>query len=196
MLGGATVPPVDRRLVVYLARGELDLAHVAELPELLRRTGVLEQHLIDVERVQLPASEEFDRIGHVLHKIPEPSLVVRRNCLACLPTLRFAHHESRLMRNPPRVRDHRHDGASSVVEVDLTDGSPCHGEEAGPVLDREFPERRPIGDERLRHLLGSAIVTSNQPSSRRRAMLGPRAPALGTVLRIGAPSTSRPWTTE
>ena len=45
------------RLRVRLLGGHLDVADVAELPELLRSTGLLEQHLVDVKCVQFAAAE-------------------------------------------------------------------------------------------------------------------------------------------
>ena len=86
-------PPVDRRTSTQLVCRELDVADVAELPKLLRRTRVLKQHLVDVERVQLTASEAVDRLGHVRDEFGELRFVVARHRLACLPTLGLLGHE-------------------------------------------------------------------------------------------------------
>src|SRR5918994_516210 len=40
---GSALPPVDRRVLPYVPCGHLDVAWVAVLPELFRRSGVLEQ---------------------------------------------------------------------------------------------------------------------------------------------------------
>ena len=72
---------------MQLARGELNVADVAELPEFLRSTRVLKQHLVDVERVQFTAAEAVNRFGYVRDEIGELRSVVARHRLACLPTL-------------------------------------------------------------------------------------------------------------
>ena len=86
-VGAPRSPPVDRWSFMHLACGDLDVAHVAELPELFGSTGVLEQHLVDVERVQFTVAESVDRLGHVRDEFGELRLVVARHRLACLPTL-------------------------------------------------------------------------------------------------------------
>lgn len=45
---------------MHLVRADLDVADVAELPELLRRTRVLEQDLVDVEGIKFAAAEPVD----------------------------------------------------------------------------------------------------------------------------------------
>lgn len=49
--------------------------------------GVLEQHLVDVERVQFTVAEAVDLLGYVRDEFGEPRLVAARHRLACLPTL-------------------------------------------------------------------------------------------------------------
>ena len=72
---------------MQLARGELNVTDVAELPEFLRSTRVLKQHLVDVERVQFTAAEAVNRLGYLRDEIGELRSVVARHRLACLPTL-------------------------------------------------------------------------------------------------------------
>jgi hypothetical protein len=50
-------PPVDRWALTQLAGGELTVADVAEPPEPVRSTGLLGQHLVDIECVQFAAAE-------------------------------------------------------------------------------------------------------------------------------------------
>jgi len=70
-----------------LARGDLNVADVAELPELLRGPRVLKQHLVDAERVQFTAAEAVSRLGYVRDELGEIRFVVARHHLACVPTL-------------------------------------------------------------------------------------------------------------
>lgn len=72
---------------MHLACGELDIAYVAELPELLRSTGVLKEHLVDIERVQFAVMEAVSCLGYVRDEFGELRCVVARHRLACLPTL-------------------------------------------------------------------------------------------------------------
>jgi len=58
---GPALPPIDRRLLPHDVRGELGIAKVAELPELFRRPRVLEEDLVDDERIQLATTEAVDR---------------------------------------------------------------------------------------------------------------------------------------
>ena len=69
-----------------LACGDLDVTQVAELPELLGSTGVLEQHLVDGERMQFAVSVAVGCLGDVGNKFNELRLVIARHILACLPT--------------------------------------------------------------------------------------------------------------
>jgi len=72
---------------MQLACGELDIAHVAELPELFSSTGVLKQHLVDVERVEFTVAETVSRLGYVRDEPGEVRLVVARHRCVCLPTV-------------------------------------------------------------------------------------------------------------
>lgn len=72
---------------MHLACGEFDIAHVAELLELLYGAGALIQHLVDVERVQLTVAEAFSRLGYVRDGPGPVGLVVARHRCVCLPTV-------------------------------------------------------------------------------------------------------------
>ena len=72
---------------MQLARCELDVADVAELPEFLRSTGVLEQHLVDIDGLKFAAAESVNRLSYVRDEFGELRFVVGRHRLACLPTL-------------------------------------------------------------------------------------------------------------
>jgi hypothetical protein len=50
---------------VCLACGDLDVTQVAELPELLGSTKVLEQHLVDGERIQFTVAVAVGCLGDV-----------------------------------------------------------------------------------------------------------------------------------
>lgn len=83
---------------MHLACGELDIADVAELPELPCSTGVLKQHLVDAERVQFTVAEAVSCLGYVRNEFGELRLVIARDGLACLLTLQLPGHALRLMR--------------------------------------------------------------------------------------------------
>ncbi len=70
-----------------LACGELDIARVAEFPELSGSTGVLKQRSVDVERVQFAVAEAVSCLGYVRDELSELRLVVGRHHPACLTTL-------------------------------------------------------------------------------------------------------------
>lgn len=72
---------------MHQACGEFDIAHVAELPELFRSTGVLKQHLVYAERVQFTVAEAVSRLSYVRDEFGELHSVVDRHRLARLPTL-------------------------------------------------------------------------------------------------------------
>jgi len=77
--GGAALPPVDRRPLTHELRGELGIAQVAELPELLGGPRVMEQDPVDVERIDLAITEAVDRCAHALYQHRQLGLVVRRH---------------------------------------------------------------------------------------------------------------------
>ena len=68
---------------MHLAGGELDIADVAELPELFRGTGVLRQDLVDVERIEFTDTEAVSLLGYAR----DVRLVVARQNCVCLPSV-------------------------------------------------------------------------------------------------------------
>jgi len=76
-------PAVGWRLFTDQVRRELDIHHVAELPELLRRTGVLEEDLVDVERIQLAGTVAVNDYTDTRYQLSQLDLVIRRHRLAC-----------------------------------------------------------------------------------------------------------------
>jgi hypothetical protein len=72
----------------------LGLKVVAELPQLLRRAGVLEQNSINVERVELAGTVAIDGLTDAGDKVSQLCLVVVRDHGPRRSTLRLAGHES------------------------------------------------------------------------------------------------------
>jgi len=94
-VGGRTqVPPVGRYTVIDHACGDLDVGKVAELPELLRGTAVLEDDPVGVQGIDLAGAEPVKSLAHTLDKFGLTSLVICRNHLACDPPPRLAGHTS------------------------------------------------------------------------------------------------------
>ena len=85
--GRPALPPVDRRALVQVVCRDLDISQVAELPELLDGTGVLEQNMVHIERVQLVGTKAIDRLSHVRDELGKRRLVIGRHYLACSLTL-------------------------------------------------------------------------------------------------------------
>jgi hypothetical protein len=54
------IPPVAGRFIPDDSRGDLNVPHVAELPEFLRRSRVLKDDFVDIERVDLTRLKAFD----------------------------------------------------------------------------------------------------------------------------------------
>jgi len=79
---GPALPPVDGRPLAHDLRGELGIAQVAELPELLGCPRVLEQDVVDIEGVELAITEAVDCCAHVLHQHRQLGLVVSRHSRA------------------------------------------------------------------------------------------------------------------
>lgn len=98
------VPPVHRRIVDNDAGGDLDVAQVAELPQLFGCAGVLEGHLVDIERAELCGSVPVDRVGQTFDQSAELFFVVGGDLLPCRPTLRLGGHGPRLARTRPTRR--------------------------------------------------------------------------------------------
>jgi len=77
------VPPVGRYTVTNHACGDLDVGKVAELPELLRGTAVLEDDPVGVKGIELAGAEPVNSLAHTLDKSGQTSLVICHNRLAC-----------------------------------------------------------------------------------------------------------------
>src|SRR3954453_9210608 len=75
-----------------------------ELPELLGGAGILEQHMVDLERVHFANAEAVYCIRDVREQLGELRLVVRGHRLACLLALGVPRHDSRLVNSPARDR--------------------------------------------------------------------------------------------
>lgn len=86
-------PPAAWRLLLDHGRRYLHLEEVAELPQLLRRPGVLEEHLVDVEGVRLSGTVSIDGLCHVGDQHPQLRLVVVRYHRARRSPLRLVGHE-------------------------------------------------------------------------------------------------------
>ncbi len=97
------IPPVAGRFVPDDSRGELNVTHVAELPEFLRRSRVLKDHLVDFERVDLTRLKAFDRWLDATDELAELLLVIGSDGLASGPTIGLGGHSPRLdgPRSPP-----------------------------------------------------------------------------------------------
>lgn len=76
--------------------GDLDVAQVAELPQLLGCAGVPEDRLVDLEGVQFCGSMEVDRVGKALDESAELLFVVGGDLLSGRPALRLRGHRLRL----------------------------------------------------------------------------------------------------
>jgi hypothetical protein len=88
-------PPVRRRPLGNDLSGEHDVGEVAELPQFVRGTAVLEDGLIGVERVQIAGAKTIQRFRYTPDKLTQTRLVIRRNHLACGPSLRLGRHEGK-----------------------------------------------------------------------------------------------------
>lgn len=82
-----TLPPVDGRFVLDYSCGDLDVAEVAELPELLGCSGVLRDEFVDFERVEVTGLEAIEGQPDVTNELSQLLLVIRRHCLASGPTI-------------------------------------------------------------------------------------------------------------
>jgi len=83
----STLPPDGWCLVTNQTRSELDVGKVAELPELLRGTAVLEDDLVGLEGIELAGTKAVNSLAHTLDKLDQTSLVIRRHNLARSPAL-------------------------------------------------------------------------------------------------------------
>jgi hypothetical protein len=83
----SALPPVNRGALAQQVGCPLDVCHVAELPQLLGATRVLEQNAIDIECVKAAAAKIIDRGSYVRDELAERRLVVGRYHLAGFPAL-------------------------------------------------------------------------------------------------------------
>ncbi|WP_345528287.1 hypothetical protein [Nocardioides endophyticus] len=94
--GRAEIPPLAGLFLPDDSRGELNLAQVAELPEFLGRPRVLEDHLVDLERVDLTCLKAFDRWLDATDELAELLLVISGDGLASGPTIGSGGHIPRV----------------------------------------------------------------------------------------------------
>lgn len=85
------------------AGDDLDIAQVAELPQLLGGTRVLEGDLVDVEGIHVAGSVAIDRVRQVFDKFAELLFVVRGDPLASRPPFGLGRHDVRLAVGPAPV---------------------------------------------------------------------------------------------
>lgn len=83
----AALPPADRWFVANQPGCDLDVAQVAELPELLRCPRVLEDQFVDFESVEFAGPELFDGVTNVMDEFAQLILVVRGDGLSSCPTI-------------------------------------------------------------------------------------------------------------
>ena len=87
-----TLPPVVRRFLSKNTRCDFRRNVVAELPQLLRCPGVLVEHRVDAEGVQLAGTEPIDSFANKSDEDRQLHLLIRRHNVACSPSLRLARH--------------------------------------------------------------------------------------------------------
>ena len=97
------------RLSALLVRGarRSRCSKVAELPELLGCAGVLEQDMVDLERVDIAIAKAIHCVRNVREEFGEVCLVVGRHRLARLLALLVPRHDPRLVVSMSRGRGGR-----------------------------------------------------------------------------------------
>ena len=93
-----TFPPVVGRFLSKNTRRDLRRYVVAELPQLLRCAGVLIEHLVDTEGVQLAGAKAIDSFADMCNEDGQLRLLIGRHNAACSPSLRLARHDLRIRR--------------------------------------------------------------------------------------------------
>jgi hypothetical protein len=83
----SALPPVNRGALAHQVGCPLDVCHVAELPQLFRATGVLEQSAIDFECIQVATAKSIYRGSYMRDELAERRLVVGRYHLAGILSL-------------------------------------------------------------------------------------------------------------
>jgi hypothetical protein len=81
------IPPVAGPFIPDDSRRNLDVPQAAELPEFLRRPGVLKDECVDFERVEFTGLEMLDGHLDVTDKLAQLFFVIGRDSLACSPTI-------------------------------------------------------------------------------------------------------------
>src|SRR6188472_1856457 len=80
-------PPVVWRLLPDHVRCNLHLEIVAELPQFLCRTGVLEENSIDFESIEFAGAVAINGVAYTVHKFTQLRVVVIRDHRARRPSL-------------------------------------------------------------------------------------------------------------
>ena len=80
-------PPVVWWMLPDHRRCDLRREVVAVLPQLLRRSGVLEQNLVDVEGVKLASAVAIDGLTNAGNEVSQLGLVIRRDHRASYSSL-------------------------------------------------------------------------------------------------------------
>src|SRR5215217_7933907 len=111
-------PPVVWWLLLDHRRCNLHREEAAELPQLLRRPGVLEENVIDLEGVNRAGTVAIDGLPNAGDKVSQLRLVVLRDHGARCSSLRLAGHEYEATQSPASQRHYlmgsrgpRHDRA-------------------------------------------------------------------------------------
>jgi hypothetical protein len=73
-------PLLSHQANQHVAADDLDVSGLEELPKLLRSAGVLELHLINLERVQLAVAEAVACVGHVREEFGKLRLGKQPRC--------------------------------------------------------------------------------------------------------------------
>ena len=89
------------RATGYVRRDDDDVPVVAELPQFLRRTAVLEQFRVGVEGIKLAGPESIDHRPDPIQEQRQLLFVVGPDRLTCSLALRLGRHVARLPSRPP-----------------------------------------------------------------------------------------------
>jgi hypothetical protein len=150
---GSAFPPVAWWLVPDHRRRNLHLEYVAELPQLLRRPGVLEENVINVERVELAGTVAIDGLPNAGDKFSQLCLVVVRD------------HQTR--RAPLRLAGHAHEAtqASSLSAASWADVPAAS--DVGVGAGTPWPSRRrQRASSALNHRLRGRRCCRRSPETR------------------------------
>ncbi len=81
------IPPVARRFIADDSRSDLNVPHVAELPEFLSRSRVLKDDFVDFERGDLTSLKAFEGWLDATDELAQLLLVIGSDDLASSPTI-------------------------------------------------------------------------------------------------------------